>query len=215
MKMKLNNKGFSMLELMLAMTILAIGLLAVAQLQVISLRGGATSRKLSTAINIANQNLESIRGAGKFLVDVGSGGALGQYNNIDILLGNCNKDNDAESYFAPAITASTDISALKYDTIRVIKDYSGLNGIQPEMIAVIHEAHHPFTTDITLGDFTVLFNIRNKPASASSDDCSDWPSGAEVVVSKDVNIIVLWKEGTATKSVSMRTIVGRKDNEIY
>jgi len=53
-----HRRGFSLLEVTIALGILAFGLLAVGAMQLHALRGGATSQNLSDASMIANQQLE-------------------------------------------------------------------------------------------------------------------------------------------------------------
>lgn len=55
------NNGFSLIEVLLAMVILAVGLLAVAQLQVHAIRGLGFARHLSIATQLAGQQLEFLR----------------------------------------------------------------------------------------------------------------------------------------------------------
>lgn len=54
----LGREGFSLIEVTIALGILAFGLLAVGAMQLHALRGGATSQNLSDASMIANQQLE-------------------------------------------------------------------------------------------------------------------------------------------------------------
>jgi prepilin-type N-terminal cleavage/methylation domain-containing protein len=61
-KMRLRGKeGFSLIEVMIALTILAIGLLAVGELQVAAIRSLAYSRHLSSATQLGEQELELLR----------------------------------------------------------------------------------------------------------------------------------------------------------
>ena len=55
------NTGFTVIESMLALVILAIGLLALAALQVNALRGNALSRRMATAVSIAEQRTEQLK----------------------------------------------------------------------------------------------------------------------------------------------------------
>lgn len=56
-----NQKGFTLLELLVALTIFAIGLLGVAGMQVTGLRQNATSHGRTTAAALATGILEEIR----------------------------------------------------------------------------------------------------------------------------------------------------------
>lgn len=55
------NAGFSLIESMLALVVLAIGMLALAGLQVTALRGNALSRRTATAIAMAEQKMEQVK----------------------------------------------------------------------------------------------------------------------------------------------------------
>lgn len=61
MKRKMRRGGFSLIEVLVALTILAIGLLAVAKLQTSAINGLAFSRHLSTSTQLAQQYLEYLR----------------------------------------------------------------------------------------------------------------------------------------------------------
>jgi prepilin-type N-terminal cleavage/methylation domain-containing protein len=61
MKLKSGKRGFSLVEVLLALMILSVGLLAVAQLQVTAIRSLAYSRHLSTATQLGEQQLEYLR----------------------------------------------------------------------------------------------------------------------------------------------------------
>lgn len=58
---KLNNKGFSLIEMLIAVTILAIGLLAVAGLQVTAIKGNTHGSTISQATTLAQDRIEEIR----------------------------------------------------------------------------------------------------------------------------------------------------------
>nr|HDO80263.1 prepilin-type N-terminal cleavage/methylation domain-containing protein [Candidatus Bathyarchaeota archaeon] len=57
-----NNRGFSLLEVMIAFVILAIGLLGLAALQVTAIRGNAFSSGMTFATMLAQQKLEELKG---------------------------------------------------------------------------------------------------------------------------------------------------------
>jgi type IV pilus assembly protein PilV len=58
----MNQKGFSLIELLIAMSILAIGLLALAQMQITSIRGNAYSSTTTDATTVAQDRLEQLIG---------------------------------------------------------------------------------------------------------------------------------------------------------
>lgn len=57
-----NKKGFTLLECMIAMMILAVGLLAVAQLQYTVIRGIAYSKQATEASNFVYSKMEDLKG---------------------------------------------------------------------------------------------------------------------------------------------------------
>lgn len=60
---QLGNKGFSLLELLIAITILAFGLLAIAGLQTTAIRGNMHGSTISQATALAEDRIEAIRNA--------------------------------------------------------------------------------------------------------------------------------------------------------
>lgn len=56
-----DNAGFSFIDLMLAMVVLTIGVLAMADLQVIASRSNNSSRSTSAALNVATDKMEEIK----------------------------------------------------------------------------------------------------------------------------------------------------------
>lgn len=57
-----NRKGFSLLEILIGLVVLAIGILGIAGMQVTSIRGTSFSNHLSQASIIAQEGLESLKG---------------------------------------------------------------------------------------------------------------------------------------------------------
>ena len=58
-----NDSGISYIDLMLALVVLTIGVLALADLQTISARGNNSSKSMSAAITVAETKLEAIKGS--------------------------------------------------------------------------------------------------------------------------------------------------------
>jgi prepilin-type N-terminal cleavage/methylation domain-containing protein len=63
--------GFGLLELMIAMTILAIGILGIMKLQMQASFGNSASRNNSAAVNLARSKLESLKRVGSYSVQEG------------------------------------------------------------------------------------------------------------------------------------------------
>jgi prepilin-type N-terminal cleavage/methylation domain-containing protein len=55
------NAGFSLVESMLTLAIMSVGLLALAGLQITALRGNDLSRRMMTAVSIAEQSIEQLK----------------------------------------------------------------------------------------------------------------------------------------------------------
>jgi len=55
-----DEKGFSMIELMIALTLLLTGLLAVAQMQIAAIQGNSTANRLSMASTVGTDRLEKL-----------------------------------------------------------------------------------------------------------------------------------------------------------
>ena len=52
------QNGFTLLEVLIALTILSVGILAVAQMQIAAIKGNSTARKFSQGIVIAQDQIE-------------------------------------------------------------------------------------------------------------------------------------------------------------
>lgn len=57
----MNREGFSLLEILIGLVILAIGILAIAGMQMTSIRGTSFSNRLSQASIIAQEGLETLK----------------------------------------------------------------------------------------------------------------------------------------------------------
>lgn len=57
----MNKKGFTLIEVMIGLIILAIGLLAIAGMQIASTRGNSSSKNLTQATYVAQDRLEFLR----------------------------------------------------------------------------------------------------------------------------------------------------------
>jgi len=56
----MDEKGFSLVEVLIALTVLALGLLAVAQMQITSIRGNAFSSRTTIATTLAQDVIEDL-----------------------------------------------------------------------------------------------------------------------------------------------------------
>lgn len=57
----LSSKGFTLIEVLVAMTIFAIGLLALAGMQVTAIKGGTTSQRVTAAVALADGIVQRIQ----------------------------------------------------------------------------------------------------------------------------------------------------------
>ena len=56
-----HNKGFTLIEVMIAIVILTIGLLALVSVTVMVIKGNSLNRGITTATTLANQQLETLK----------------------------------------------------------------------------------------------------------------------------------------------------------
>jgi len=75
-----NDKGFTLLEILVAVTLLAIGLLGIAGLTVGIMRGNRHSNMATTATTLAQDKIEEIRGTD--YSGIAPGTVQEQYNDI-------------------------------------------------------------------------------------------------------------------------------------
>lgn len=193
-----NEKGFSLTELMISMTILAVGLLALAQMQIVALQGTSASTGFSTATNLAREAVESTKVPGVFMA---TGGVV--YSTGLQILQDTNTANNTDSGMAPSINTTTDIKALAFDSIEVLTKNPATRTFHQDCF----QQHSNDCSDavIDAGDFVRLVNVRNIPTGAADS----------AAIMKEVNVIVLWKEREFTRSISIRTKVGRKDSDFF
>jgi prepilin-type N-terminal cleavage/methylation domain-containing protein len=201
----LGQGGFSLTELMVSMTILAVGLLALAQLQIVSMQGTISSKNFSTATNLARSTIEWVKVPGVFVATnntvTSDASAIQAYG----LLEDENAANDTDALMAPIINTTTDITSLEYDSVEVLKEDVASNRFDQVCFQ-----RAPGDCDGNIDaedtwDYVRMVNVRNLPAGA--------PDGTTLM--KDVNVIVLWKEMGRTRSVSIRTLVARKDSAFF
>jgi type IV pilus assembly protein PilV len=56
-----SKEGFTLIEIMIALVVLSIGLIALAGLQMSAMRGNTLSKRMTTAVSIANARIEQIK----------------------------------------------------------------------------------------------------------------------------------------------------------
>ena len=61
MRMASDNKGFSLVELLVAITLLTVGILAMVQMQIVAIRSNSVANKLSVATGLAQEVMDDIQ----------------------------------------------------------------------------------------------------------------------------------------------------------
>jgi len=83
MKIRKNEKGFTLIEVMISMVILAIGILGLAPLMVLSIYSNTYSQDLTRATSVAQDRIEQLKNQGNFVsmpYDEGPTTVYGTYN---------------------------------------------------------------------------------------------------------------------------------------
>jgi prepilin-type N-terminal cleavage/methylation domain len=79
MNMNLKEKGFTLVELMIAMVVLAIGILGLIGLQVSAMNGNLSANEMTTAVTLAQDEIEQLKRLAltdAALTDAGNNGSL-------------------------------------------------------------------------------------------------------------------------------------------
>ena len=74
-----NNKGFTLVEVMIGMAIFVIGYLAVASIQMVAIKGDANARKTTEAATLAADRIERLMVLPYENLDVGGSATDGAY----------------------------------------------------------------------------------------------------------------------------------------
>ena len=61
LKSKMNNKGFTLLEILIAISVLAIALLAMAQMQIVAISTNAFANRMTKATTLAQDKIEQLK----------------------------------------------------------------------------------------------------------------------------------------------------------
>ena len=124
--------GFGLLELLIALTILAIGMLGIMKLQMQSGIGNVSSRHNSAAVNLARSKMEELKRIGAYsiqggaiasLADTDTTNDLGDWTTPDFSEGPMNESEDASDLGGRIFTRSWnvvhDYPIPNFKTIRV------------------------------------------------------------------------------------------------
>jgi hypothetical protein len=158
----------------------------------------------STATKIAREGMERMKIPGSYVIRGRTGVSVKMEELTDHNMGQ--RD---EATMAPQINTDTSVSDLNYDYIEVFVDKTNYDP-PDHMSLVTPECKVKYSGNCNTAlagkwDFVRITNVRN------------WPLGSPLhdSVMKEVSTIVLWEERGLTRSISLRTIVGRKDNDFY
>jgi prepilin-type N-terminal cleavage/methylation domain-containing protein len=124
--------GFGLLELLIALTILAIGMLGIMKLQMQSGIGNVSSRQNSAAVNLARSKMEELKRIGAYsiqggaiaaLADTSTTNDLGNWSSPDFTEGPLNESEDPSDPLGKIYTRSWnvvhDYPITGFKTIRV------------------------------------------------------------------------------------------------
>ncbi len=124
-----NQKGFTLVELLVALTLLTIGLLAVAGMQTVALNKGGISYKISSATYLARQAMDDIMSWDVNNANLNTSVANVVYaNNVSVQGGgtfNISYTTTANPIIPPATTNAVGLTMI----VVTVRDVN--NGIQP------------------------------------------------------------------------------------
>ncbi len=98
------QKGFTLTEVLIGLIILAIGVLAIAGMQITSIRGTSFSNNLSQASIIAQERLEELKNLPMRITGGGVNPALSPGNNTDPDLGIFKRSYQIEDHLPDYLT---------------------------------------------------------------------------------------------------------------
>ena len=79
--MELKEKGFTLIELVIAVLVLGIGILALIQMQVAAINGNLSANQMTTAVTLAQDQIEQLKRLALTNIDLTDGNAG---NNADL-----------------------------------------------------------------------------------------------------------------------------------
>lgn len=82
--MAMNQKGFNLVEIMVAMSIFAIGFLAMAKMQITALQGNYNARGTTEAVTLLHSKVEELRMLPYGHADLSNNGQLGNPANVTL-----------------------------------------------------------------------------------------------------------------------------------
>jgi len=107
-----NQKGFTLVEVMIALVILSVGILAMAEMQIVAIKANARSKNITSAIILTEGKLEELKAAG-FSDPSFSNGTISE-GNID----------------------ETGASGGKFDRVTIIEDYDSSDDMKKVTVTI-------------------------------------------------------------------------------
>jgi len=144
-------RGFSLLEVLIALVVLSVGLLGLAALQAEGLRGSSSAVQRTTAVNYASDIADRMRanraGLGSYAIALGASGSVGQALT-------CADDHSGTSQISASVCTSQQIA--QYDVFvwkseMIANNYDG-------SIAAVAGAANRFTILVQWTDRTLAAN---------------------------------------------------------
>jgi type IV pilus assembly protein PilV len=113
-----SKEGFTLIEIMIALVVLSIGLIALAGLQMSAMRGNTLSKRMTTAVSIANARIEQIKNM--------------PYANIQSE--SSTQVTESNMTFTRQVTVSNDIPVANTKTVNVIVTWK--NGAKSHTVPI-------------------------------------------------------------------------------
>ena len=117
MNLLTNKKGFTILEVLVAITLLAIGMMALATLQSSGIRGNDLGNRTTQALSLAQDKLEELINADA----IGQAIAAGNENNID-------ETGSAGGIFSRSWAIQNDVPAPDQQTLDIAVTWNDIIG---------------------------------------------------------------------------------------
>jgi type IV pilus assembly protein PilV len=102
------EEGFTLIEIMIALVVMSIGLTALAAVQISAIRGNAFSKRMTTAVSIADETLEQIK----------------SMPYVDIVSVSSTQTTQSDMNFTRQVTVTNNIPLANTKTINVTVNWS-------------------------------------------------------------------------------------------
>ncbi|MCH8958133.1 MAG: prepilin-type N-terminal cleavage/methylation domain-containing protein [Proteobacteria bacterium] len=187
--MKHGSRGFTLIELMIALAILAVGLLGLIGMTTTAMSANKIARQFTEGLNLARDKAESLK-----------------RNNLYTINPNLTSASDTVVTGASVCTDSyyrcyhTDLENPSGDTSSDDLDIVSAQGTCNSTSSASDQADHCTVQTLSGEAFHVMWNI--------------WDSQPRTDM-KTVQVIVRWIDGSTQRTVTQRTIIVAKDLRFY